>query len=369
MERFLRLALLGCAAALSAACNGVVTAPNAPAAIAAAAPQPDGASGINLYVANTGAGKSSGSVTVYGLKRGKLLASITRGVNDPSTIGYDAAAKLIAVANQGPQGGNGSVALFAPGATSPRRILNGTADPVSLAFDASGKIYVANYRAGVTIYKPGNSQPVFTIPADPGSDYYGVYKPRLVAVDSADNVYVVNGPVNYGSEIGFTLAVFAPRTTQPKYIIGTGPARAMLVVNDLLYLAWAFPKRYKRSPDGFVDVYQLGQGPPNRLLHISQAIRTPDALAVDASGDLYVANLNGQDVGFYQPGQTVPRRVISNGVHFPKSLAIGPQGDLYVSNLYVNTVTAYKAGHVDPHITIRDSIAGPVAITLDAASP
>jgi hypothetical protein len=327
----------------------------------------DGLTDVNLYVANSGGKNGSGDVTMYGLKRGKLLQTINSGIDKPSAIGFDGAANLIAIANTQPQTGgkSGSVALSSPGSNMPSNVLKGTSDPVALAFDAAGKIYVANLRSGVGIYKPDSPRPVRTIPEGGSGSYYGVKSPRLVALDSDGNVYVAQGPEPYGSQDSvFVLSLFPPGKSTSKTAVEIGNPRSLLVAQGFVYIACAPPKTDKRNPNGWVRVYPVGLA--SQPLTITQGIRTPDALAVDGSGNLYVANLNGQSVTVYAPGSGTPMRTITQGVNFPKSLAIGAEGSLYVANLYNDSVSVYRSGTSTPSLTITDGISTPVSITLNS---
>ncbi len=351
--------------ALSACRSAGSEAPSLPVTTFA---RPMGLTDINLYVANSGAKTSPGSVTIYGLARGKLLGTVISGIDRPTAIGYDAAANLIAVANGQPQQGNksGSVALYAPGSSVPVNVLKGTADPVSLAFDASGNVYVADLKGGVNIYAPTQSRPVRVIRGD-GDGYRGVYAPRLVALDDMGDLYVANGKVAVGSQDDvFALSVFPPGKSQAGVVVEIGHPRALLVATDRVYVAYG-SSRHGANPYGTVVVLPLDASFP--AMTIKQGLYAPDALAVDTSGNLYVANLNGRNVGVYHAGQTSPFRTITNGIHSPKALAIGPQGNLYVSNLYENTVTVYKPGSSKPFLTVKPPIGSPVGLTLNAPSP
>ena len=98
--------------------------------------------------------------------------------------------------------------------------------------------------------------------------------------------------------------------------------RALLVFGRQLYVANAPPKNSKHLPSGSITVYPLGSFYPYHT--ITAGIHTPDALAVDSAGNLYVANLNGHDVSVYAPGGSVPIRTITDGASSPRALAIGP---------------------------------------------
>lgn len=353
--------LASCATAACQSAPGI-----APAASARLPLRQNDLNGINLYVANTG-GKtsSSGAVTMYGLAHGRLLGTIADGVDRPSAVSYDAAANLMAVANTLPTHGaaSGSVSLYAPGSTTPTNVLKGTADPVALASDSAGNVYVANFKAGVNVYAPDRSRPIRIIPGN-GDDYNGVYAPRLLALDPSGNLYVANGPVPVGSQDSvFALAVFPPGGTQSSMIYQIGFPLALLVARNHLYIAYGSIKSGP-NPHGTIVVYPLGSYVPSDT--IKQGLDRPDGLAIDASGNLYVANLNGQNVAVYRAGGTAPFRTITSGVHFPRALAIGPEGNLYVSNLYANTVTVYKPGQQSPFLTIAQSVNDPVSLALNA---
>jgi hypothetical protein len=160
------------------------------------------------------------------------------------------------------------------------------------------------------------------------------------------------------------LSVFPPGKSQSKAAVEIAEPRALLVGPESVYIACAFPKSDKRNPNGWVKVYPLGLG--YSPLTIVKGIRTPDALAVDGSGNLYVANLNGQSVTVYAPGGSTPIRTITQGVNFPKSLAIGPEGNLYVADLYQDSVSVYKPDGSQPFLTIKQGVSTPVSLTLNA---
>jgi sugar lactone lactonase YvrE len=312
------------------------------------------------------------AATVYGLQRGKLLQKITDGIDHPTALAFDASGELY-VANKEPRGGStysGSVSVYAAGASKPARILAQTANPDALAFDDRGYAYVANkwYHApsyycslgSVGVYAPGQTIPLREI----GGNGY-VVEPRALAFDAAGNLYVANNIIAYGScGAGNTVTIFAPNVPAPSVTISDGidyPC-ALALAPGVLYVANAPPKGVKHLPYGSVTEYDLST---NALLRtITDGIRTPDALALDGKGNLYVGNLNGRNVSVYTPGSTSPSRVITQGATSPKALLFGARGNLYVANLYQNTISAYDPGKNSPRLTIHVPIADPVSIAL-----
>lgn len=333
----------------------------------------ESASGANLYVANGGGrAKNSpppGQVTVYGLKRGKLLQTITAGIDRPSAVGFDAIRNRIVVANREPAIPHhaGSVAVFIPGTSKPLRRLRGSDNPGALAFDSAGWIYVANEGTdagdggGVKVYRPGGTSPVRTIRG--GS--YGMWQPKALAFDQNGNLYVAGGPGPVGSQDDvYMVAVYAPGRSSPKAIIETRYPRALAVSGGYLYVANAPPKRSRHNPNGSVSVYKLPRYDYAAL--ITEGIHTPDALAFDAAGNLYVANLNGHDVTEYAPGGALPIHTISRGVTSPRSLVIGAQGNLYVCNVYQSTISVYGPQQRTPFLTIEQGLNAPISLALSS---
>ncbi len=122
---------------------------------------------------------------------------------------------------------------------------------------------------------------------------------------------------------------------------------------------------------GSVTAYELGQMTLQRT--ITSGITTPEAVVADRTGTLYVANQN--TVTEYAPGQGSPLRTISGpslccGSH-PQELALDSSGNLYVANggaCYPNdTVTVYAPGQITPArtVTLPDGECKPFAVAVD----
>jgi len=84
-----------------------------------------------------------------------------------------------------------------------------------------------------------------------------------------------------------------------------------------------------------VDIYD--KNPPNALVgQITDGISGPNGMAVDAAGDLFVANVDNQTVTEYPPGSTKPSKTYKNGfgqrLTNPLNVAVGIDGTLYLVN-------------------------------------
>jgi YVTN family beta-propeller protein len=173
--------------------------------------------------------------------------------------------------------GGDTIAVYALSGPSKRRTISkGILSPLSLAFDRSGNLYVANCggcfepsQSSVTVYAAGTNAPSATI-----TD--GVRDPTAVAFDSGGNLYVANSVAN-------DVTVYAPGST-----------------------------RVTRT--------------------ISKGVVAPARLVFDAAGNLYVANGN-DTVTVYGSGSRALKRTISDDVNSPYAMAFDRQGRLYVGNI------------------------------------
>jgi sugar lactone lactonase YvrE len=214
-----------------------------------------------------------------------------------------------------------SVKVYAPGNTKPlRSITTGISNPVAMAFDASGNLYVANSEilhgekwgpATITVYLPGNGSPARTISN-------GVHSPGRMTFDRAGNLY------------------------------------AIMQGDD-------------KKPES-ITVYAAGG--TKVLRRITAGLSSPAALAFDQSGDLFVTNYSNNTITVYGPGKTSVLRTID--AEHPADLTFGRSGNLYVATeqgVYGRgTISVYLPGGSSPHRIISTThgyIAG--ALTWDGS--
>lgn len=137
-----------------------------------------------LYVAS-----ASGGVSVYPL--GTTVPIRKLSAMQPMALAFDRSGNLYVANHNGGPTGRGFVSVFAPKATAPKRtISSGVNVPYSLSFDSKGNLYVANYirslsapqtTGSITVYKPDSGTPYLTITT-------GANHPHQIAVAAGDEL-------------------------------------------------------------------------------------------------------------------------------------------------------------------------------------
>jgi DNA-binding beta-propeller fold protein YncE len=241
-------------------------------------------------------------------RRGRLVRTISLNTSgtDAGGLAFDNSGYLYAIS------GYFGVALFAPGSRSfVRTITDGVFEPLAIAVDRSGNLYVANghngYEGNIAVYSPGSGTPSRTITED-------IYDPESLAFDSAGNLYVGNGL--YADEV----TVYSPSGTL--------------------------------------------------LRTITDGVRDPQSIALDARDDLFVANTEdgeGRTVTVYAPGKTQLLQTITDGIDCPQTLAVDSAGRLYVANNANGTATVYTAKTRKLLRTISKKVRNPWGLAVDSA--
>jgi len=108
-------------------------------------------------------------------------------------------------------------------------------------------------------------------------------------------------------------------------------------------------------------------------------LNNPRGLAVDAKGNLYVANTLGGTSGtgnilVYSPSYVQqPKKTITQNINLPSAIAFDPFGNLWVANVGASnggangSVAEYTAGVQDASGVITNGIEAPVGIAIDGS--
>jgi hypothetical protein len=125
---------------------------------------------------------------------------------------------------------------------------------------------------------------------------------------------------------------------------------------DQLYVAWR-----EGAAGGGISVFKLGTNTP--IDSIERGIDGPVDIATDpATGYVYVANGHGNNVTVYEPENSEPRHVITDGIDDPRTLAVH-KDRLYVGN--DQSLSVYDVDGTEPLYTIS-TVRHPTALRFDS---
>ncbi|HLI95654.1 MAG TPA: hypothetical protein VKT72_06155 [Candidatus Baltobacteraceae bacterium] len=93
-----------------------------------------------------------------------------------------------------------------------------------------------------------------------------------------------------------------------------------------------------------IDIYSVPGY--NKVGQISNGIEEPEGIATDAQGNLYVANVDGDNVTIYKPNQTSPSRTLIDS-HEPDDVAVAANGYVLAADI-AGGVDVYPPGETSP---------------------
>jgi sugar lactone lactonase YvrE len=211
-------------------------------------------------------------------------------------------------------------------------------------------------------------------------------EPWGIAVDSKQNLYVTNAAFTGDGYVAVYKAG-ATGDVAPAFTIGGGSN------NPLCY-----PLGIAVTSQGSGDdtVYVANSGCGGRVVAFTvisgvvaelgavggskTGMAAPWGIAVNAHGNIYVANYAANTITVYQHGtfgNVAPTRTIGGaltGLSGPAGLAVDAVGNLYVSNFDGNTITVYSPfanGNVMPSALVSGSstgLNGPLGVALDRSA-
>jgi DNA-binding beta-propeller fold protein YncE len=347
-----------------------------------------------IYVTNDGSQNGgSDSVTVYSAgSNGNIAPSATVGgpltaLYVPTGVAVDSAKKIYATNSPSQNSGLDRVTVYPAGSTAnalPSAEIgflpnNGMDEPAGIALDGAGNIYVTNLNSFALNFNQGINPVIYAA----GSGATGVQLlnnnanilpysslPSGIALDSGQNVYIVSAkpsevdifsPLNAGLS---PLGTLDGDTTQMSY-----PAGIALDASGNIYVT-------NDASDGLGDRVTIyppesgaNQAPSAVIMGSNTGLAFPAGIAVDSSGNIYVANMATDAVTVYAPGSNgnvAPSKTISGsstGLDTPSAIAIDSSGLIYVANeggfegdnVSVTVYAAGSSGNVTPVTTISGS--------------
>lgn len=320
---------------------------------------------INLYPAG-----SDGNVSATA-----FIGGADTGLDGASGIAFGSGGSLYVANSYGGPSYAGSITVYpadssgdAVPTTTITSTFSGYAD--GIAVDSSGNIYVVDNSGGaasqgsIDIYPAGSyaiGAPVATI----SGDDTGLFYPYGIALDSNDNISVLNNGNTITEYSAGSVGDVAPTASLDVNRSGKNPPNGVaLDPGGNLYVAnegesYCNKHACFQTNAGSVAVYRAGSdGNANPSAVITGAntnLAWPSAIAVDHSGNIYVANEghvkcvrgcnrcnaipNGPgSVSVYASGSSgnaVPTATIggpNTGLNFPYEIAVDSNGNIYVVN-------------------------------------
>jgi sugar lactone lactonase YvrE len=241
--------------------------------------------------------------TVEQYSRTGVASVFASGVSNPVGLAFDHAGNLYVVSK-----GTGTIEKFTAGGVG-SAFASGLDDPAGLAFDSAGNLYVANEgNSTIERFTPGGVGSVFASS--------GLSDPVGLAFDSAGNLYAANANYMGGN---YTIEKF--------------------------------------TSGGVGSVFA------------SSGLAIPNGLAFDSAGNLYVANVSGCTIERFTPAGV--GSVFANALGNPVSLAFDSAGNLYATiyNSANATVEKFTTGGVGSVFTNESYDPWGLAFTNDAGVP
>ena len=224
-------------------------------------------------------------------------------------------------------------------------ITSGLTTPLGITFDASGNLYIADgYAGSVVKWNPSSGQ-LTTL-------FSGLTNAFGVAVDASNNVYVLQATSTYG------VRKFNPTTQTLTPLISSGvfyPEGIAIDAAGDLYIA--------DTSDNVVKVWNAATQQLSTL--ISTGLSDPTDVVLDLAGNLYITDANHSAVKEWSPA-TGQLTTLVTGLNFPDGVAVDGSGNVYFTDTYNNKVGMWSAATGQTTTLVSTGLNRPFGIALDA---
>ncbi len=258
---------------------------------------PDG----NLFRIN------SGNNTVSEYARGAISpTAILTGLNGPVALACDNAGDLFVVNSNA-----NTVSEFVPGSLTPTATLTGLSNPDALVIDVNQNVYVANLGNNtISVFASGNTNPTSSLTGS-------ISQPVMLAADPSGNIYVANFIAG--------IVKFAPGATTPTAILS-----GLNLPSDLICDSQG--DLYASFINGTVYKYTPGSTTPSAS-YFSGALLDPFAIAIDSSGNLFVGGFGYNIVGEFLLNGPFTTTVLVHSSMPSRPMSIGGTNDTAVAGI------------------------------------
>jgi hypothetical protein len=246
-----------------------------------------------------------------------------------------------------------TVQAYAPWSSSPIfELPSALSGDVGITTDSGGNVYVCNETAGtVTVFPPGNTTPSRTITGLSDPCY-----PNNIAVDAKGDIIV---PLEDSNVVEYTPA---SGNTPARTMTNSYPAVALDASGNI------FVANYDGAEEG-VSVFAAGSTSSTPAFTFNAGMSGPFIPAFDSHGNLYVLNYSGRNVTEYKPpfssASAVAQTFGSSASISTDSfgLVVDGAGNVYVGNDSSAAVTEFSPASPTTLVrTLASGDTGPIAV-------
>jgi predicted outer membrane repeat protein len=303
-----------------------------------------GATGLDFQQANGGSTCTSSlvgpaycmvQVTFAPIAPGVRMGGATLSDNNGNVVAQDLISGI----------GQGSAVAFGPGTQS--TIPVGLSDPIGVAVDAAGDVFVTdNVRSLVVKVPAGGGAPIAV-----GSE---LAAPTGVAVDGAGNVFVAGGGQVVEIPAGCSSALC--QTTVGSGLLG--PFGVAVDGAGDVFIADSGNRRVVEVP---------ANGPQTT---VGSGLSSPTGVAVDAAGDVFIADPGLNEVVEVPAGcaSVSCQTTVDSALSYPSGLTVDAAGDVFIADEDDNRVVELPAGCTSSACQILvGGLSGPTGVAVDGA--
>ncbi len=235
----------------------------------------------------------------------------------------------------------------------------GLAQPLGIAVDAAGDAYVFDVGSNHVLKLAAGASAPTTLSITDLTSVSGV------AVDGHNNVYIVGAGLPYGPEPLYRVWRFAAgRATVPTTLPFTGlnaPTGIAVDAAGDVYIADSIPE----ITDGTfvkVDYRMLRFAAGSSTSTTLSLTDIPGEWAVDAAGNIYLADLQSSQVLRFAVGSATPTTLPFGKVEQAGGVAVDTAGNVYVADMAKSWVLRLASGSVDPTTLPFTGVPGATAV-------
>ena len=267
----------------------------------------------------------------------------------------------------------GSTYLAAPAPVT-TLVSMGLSQPLSVAVDGAGNVYIADRGNNAIKEWVVASNTVTTLVAS------GLSSPFGVAVDGAGNVYIADTGnnaikkwvaasnsvlmlVTSGLSSPFEVAVDGAGNV---YIADTGGIKKWSVLNNTVTTLVSILMPAGVAVDAAGNVYiadgnssiKKWTADKNTLTTLVSGLNAPCGVAVDVAGNVYIADTFNNVIKKWTAANNTVTTLISSGLNRPESVAVDSLGNVYVADSNNNAIKELPHVYLDPTAKSETPVAG-----------